>query len=131
MAIRTADAGKAAARIAAIQIALDDFLDDRPEKTILLLEAALILGEEPVKIVKEQPVQDGALWMSRAIDSCHSRSFSSRNRPPHTEPTLGPFPPERGHHKPTLFPSEYQQQLTAIRIRRQLLLSRGPVSLHR
>jgi hypothetical protein len=50
--IRTADAGEPAARIAAVQITFDDFLDDRPEETVLLLEAALILPQELVEVVE-------------------------------------------------------------------------------
>jgi hypothetical protein len=33
---------KAGARIAAVEIALDNLLDDRPEMTVLLLETALV-----------------------------------------------------------------------------------------
>jgi hypothetical protein len=42
MAVRTAEAGESAARVAAIQVALHDFLDDRPEEAVLPLEPALI-----------------------------------------------------------------------------------------
>jgi hypothetical protein len=42
VAVRTADSGKARARIAAVEVALDDFPDDRPEMTVLLLKAALV-----------------------------------------------------------------------------------------
>jgi len=67
--VRAADAGKAAARVAAIQVALDNLFDDGPEEAVLLLEAALILRKEPVKIMEEHAVEDGALRMSRTIDS--------------------------------------------------------------
>ena len=40
--VGTPDAGKAAHRIAAVEIALDNILDDRPEISILLLETILI-----------------------------------------------------------------------------------------
>jgi hypothetical protein len=43
---RTADAGEPAARVAAVQIALYDLLDDRTEEAVLLLEAALIISQE-------------------------------------------------------------------------------------
>jgi hypothetical protein len=37
MAARTADAGKPAARVAAIQVTLDDLLDNRAEEAVLLV----------------------------------------------------------------------------------------------
>jgi len=42
MAVGTEDAGKAAARIAAVQVALDHLLDYRSEEAILLLKANFI-----------------------------------------------------------------------------------------
>jgi hypothetical protein len=62
-------------------MAFGHFLDDRPEEAALLLEPALILREEPVEIVKKHPVENRAFWMTRTIDSGHSRSHESRNRP--------------------------------------------------
>jgi len=44
--VGTADAGKSVARVAAVQIALYDLLDDQPEKTVLPLETTLILGQK-------------------------------------------------------------------------------------
>jgi len=38
-ALRTADAGKPAARVTAIKIALDYILDDGPEEPVIFLEA--------------------------------------------------------------------------------------------
>lgn len=51
--VGTADAGKSAAWVAAVQIALDDLFDGRPEITVLPLEPALVLGQKLVKIMKE------------------------------------------------------------------------------
>ena len=51
-AIGTADARKSAAGIAAVEIALDHFLDDRPEESVFLLEAMLILHEKAVEVMK-------------------------------------------------------------------------------
>ena len=42
MAVRAADPGEARARVAAVEVALDDLLDDRPEIPVLLLETALV-----------------------------------------------------------------------------------------
>ena len=79
-AVRTADAGKPAARIAPVQIAIKDFFDDEPEEAILSLEPALVLGQESLEIIEQRLIEDGALRMSRTINSCHSRSFSSRKQ---------------------------------------------------
>ena len=56
MAVGTADAGEPAARVAAVEVALDDFLDDGPEEPVLLLEAALILVQETVEIMEQHSV---------------------------------------------------------------------------
>jgi len=71
--VRAADASKAAARIAAIQVALDHILDNGPQESVLLLEAALILRKESVKIIEEHAVEDGALRMSGTVNSWHSK----------------------------------------------------------
>jgi hypothetical protein len=70
---RTANAGKPAARITAVEVALDDFLDDGPEEAILLLETALIFGQELLKVMEQYPVEHGAFRMTGTIDSGHSR----------------------------------------------------------
>jgi len=79
--VRAADAGKAAARVAAIQVAFHHILDDRSEEAVLLLEAVFILRKEPVKIMEEHAVEDGALRMPRPVDSCHTKDRNSRNEP--------------------------------------------------
>ena len=76
--VGTADAGKPAAGIAAVKIALDDFLDDRPEEAALLLEAMLILREEALEVMKEHSVEDSPLRMPRTIHS-HDGRMASRN----------------------------------------------------
>ncbi len=73
MAVRTADAGEPTAGIATVQITLDDFFDDGPEETVLLLEAALILGQELVKIMEYHPVEYGVFRVTGTIDSVYSR----------------------------------------------------------
>jgi len=77
-AVRATDAGKAAARIAAVEIALDHLLDDRPEKTVLPLETTLILSQKPVEMMEQHPVEDRPLRMSVTIESRHSRRKASR-----------------------------------------------------
>jgi hypothetical protein len=88
---RTADAGKPTARVAAVDVALDDFFDDRTEEAILFLKTSLILRQETVELMKQHPVEDGPLGMSRTVNSCHSRSFSSGNGP---WPRIWPILPE-------------------------------------
>jgi len=75
------DPGKAAARIAAIEIALDDLLDDRPEKAVFPLEPALVFRDEPLEMVEKHPVENGPFRMTRAIDSRHIGNEVSRNAP--------------------------------------------------
>ena len=79
--VGTADAGKSVARVAAVQIALYDLLDDQPKKVILPLETSLILGHEPVEMMKKHPVKNGPLRMSGTIESRHSGRMASRNGP--------------------------------------------------
>jgi len=81
MAVRTADAGKPATRMAAVEVALDDLLDDGPEEAVLLLEAALIFCQEPVEVMEEHAVEDGALGMTGTIGSGHGGEKASRNGP--------------------------------------------------
>jgi hypothetical protein len=69
MALGTTDAGKAAARVAAIEISFNDFLDDRAEEAVLLLKAPLILGQETIEVMKKHTVENSPLGMPRTIDS--------------------------------------------------------------
>jgi hypothetical protein len=48
---------------------------------MLLLETALILGQEPVEVMKEHPVERRAFGMSRTVHSRHSGRMASRNGP--------------------------------------------------
>jgi hypothetical protein len=52
MAVRTADAGEPTAGVVSVEVALYDFFDDRAEETVLLLEAILILSQEPVEVME-------------------------------------------------------------------------------
>jgi hypothetical protein len=69
------DAGKAAHRIAAIQVLLDDILDYRTEIAMLLLETILIFLKELLEIIEEHPIKYSvknrfawdALFISQAI----------------------------------------------------------------
>ena len=65
--VGTADAGKSATGVTAVEIALDHLLDDGPEETILLLKAVLIFSQELVKVMEEDAVKDGALRISRPV----------------------------------------------------------------
>jgi len=81
VAIRAADPGEVGARIATVEIALDDLLDDRPEMTILLLKAALVDCQEPVEVMEQHPIEDRALRMTRTIDPLHIGATDSRSEP--------------------------------------------------
>jgi hypothetical protein len=53
----------------AVEVALHDLFDDRSEITVLPLETALILRNEALKMVEQDPVEDGSLRSARTIDS--------------------------------------------------------------
>ena len=67
--------------VGAVEVALYDFLDDRPEIPILLLEPALVLREEALKIMEQHPVEDRALQMAKVVDSRHSHKADSKSVP--------------------------------------------------
>jgi hypothetical protein len=48
---------------------------------VLLLETTLRLGKEPLEMMKQHPVEDGPLRMSRTVDSRHGKRMASRNGP--------------------------------------------------
>jgi len=75
-------------RIAAVKILLDDLLDDRTEIAVRLLEAALILRQEVIEVVEQNPVEDGPLRMTRTIGCRHGGRMASRNGPDRTKSTL-------------------------------------------
>ncbi|MEM2126552.1 MAG: hypothetical protein QXQ53_09175 [Candidatus Methanosuratincola sp.] len=79
--VGTPDVDELAAGIAAVKILLDHLLDDRPGKTVLPLEPALILGQEPVEMMEEYPIKDSPLRMPVTIDSRHGRRKASRTEP--------------------------------------------------
>ena len=78
--VGTADAGKPAAGIAAIEVALHHLLDDGPKEAVFFLKAALMLGKETVEIVKEHAIEDGAFGMARAVNSWHSNELLIKKR---------------------------------------------------
>jgi hypothetical protein len=51
------------------------------EIPVLLLEAVFILRKEPVKIMEEHTVENGALRMPRSVDSCHTKDRNPKNEP--------------------------------------------------
>jgi hypothetical protein len=81
MTVGAADAGEPAARIAAIEVSFNDFLDDGPEEAGLLLEAALVFCQETVEVMKQHSVEDGSLGMPRTIHARHGGRVASRNGP--------------------------------------------------
>jgi len=76
-----------------VEIALQDLLDDRPEKIALIRFApkdckactparnGLIFSQEPVEMMEEYPVEDGSLRMAWTIDSRHIGNPDSRSMP--------------------------------------------------
>jgi len=80
-AARAPDPSKSAARIAAVEIALDDIVDDRPEEAVFPFKTPLIFRDEPLEMMKKHPVENGAFRMARAVDSRHIGNEVSRNAP--------------------------------------------------
>jgi hypothetical protein len=80
-AARTPDPGKAALRIAAVEIALDDIFDDQPEISIVPLQPTLIFRDEPFEMIKKYAVENGAFRMTRTINSRHIGNEESRFAP--------------------------------------------------
>jgi hypothetical protein len=81
MTIRTVDPGKARAGVSAVEIAVDDLPDDRPEISVFPLEAPLVLDAEEVEVMEKHSVQDGALRMARTVDSRHIGNPLSKSVP--------------------------------------------------
>jgi len=84
-AARTPDPGEAGARVAAVEIALDDLLDHRPEMTALLLETAFVdeagqsmTGKDVASVIERLVAErggpdriqsdNGSEFISRAMD---------------------------------------------------------------
>jgi hypothetical protein len=67
--VRTANPGKPAAWVAAVEIALDHLFDDGSEEAVPLIETMLIFGQELVEVTKQHPKEDSLLGLARAVDS--------------------------------------------------------------
>jgi hypothetical protein len=80
-AVRTPDAGKPAHRIAAVEVFLNDILDDGTDIPVLLLEAILILSQKRLEIMKKHPVKHCEFRMTLSADPCHGRKDDSQNGP--------------------------------------------------
>jgi len=79
--VRTSDAGKPAAGVAAVEVALHHLLDNRPEEPVFLLKTALILRKESLEIMEQHPVEHSTFRMMLVIGPCHSRREDSECMP--------------------------------------------------
>ncbi len=70
---------KAAHLIAAVEILVNNILHHGMQEAVLPPNPALEFLEKLPKIMKNHPVEDGALRMSEKLDPCHSRSHRSKN----------------------------------------------------
>ena len=75
--VRTPDAGKPAAGVAAVEVLLYNILDDWPKEAVLPLETILIFPEESLEIVKKHSVKHRVFRMTPAVDPCHDEGVYS------------------------------------------------------
>ena len=80
-AVGTPDAGKPAHRIAAVQILVDNLLDDRPEIPVFLLKTFLIFSKKPLEIMKKHTIEHCMFRMTLTVNPCHGRDIDSRIKP--------------------------------------------------
>jgi hypothetical protein len=66
--VRASDSGKSAHWIAAVEILLDNILDDWTEISIFLLETILIFSEKLLEIVKKNTIKNSEFRMTLAVD---------------------------------------------------------------
>lgn len=79
--VRTPDASKTTHRVAAVQVLVHNFLDNRTKIAILLLKAALILQEVLLKIMENDSVENSPLRMRLTVNPCHGRDEDSKSGP--------------------------------------------------
>ena len=67
--------GKSVTRVDAVKIALYDLLDDRPKEAGLLLDAFIIVRQEAIEIMEQNPVEESC-QLSLAAKAGPNQSFS-------------------------------------------------------
>jgi hypothetical protein len=75
MTIRAFDAGEVFAEITTIEVFANDMRDDRPIKTILLLEEIIIALLELEKVMIEKLPQRGLLRFSPFVNTSNAAAF--------------------------------------------------------
>ena len=105
-AVRAADPGKAAAGVAAVEIALDHILNDRPEISIFPLKSTLVFRDEALEVMKKHSIEDRAFRMTRTVDSRHIDNEESRNAPGLENPESAESPEQKACRERTLRPAD-------------------------
>jgi len=93
-AIRTSDPHKPTLWIAAVQVLVYHFLNNRPQVTIVFFKSVLIFQKEWFIIMEEDAVKNCAFRMTLAIDPAHGRKDDSRNGPDCGKRPCSPGVPE-------------------------------------
>jgi hypothetical protein len=73
--------GKSTLRIAAVQVLLNDFLNNRKKIAVLSLKSIFILQEKTIEVMKKHSIENSTFRMTLMIDLCHGSRDDSRNRP--------------------------------------------------
>jgi hypothetical protein len=73
--------------------------------------------------MEEHPIEDGALRMTRPVDSCHGGRNDSKNRPERRKSSPRTSPPGRSQIEKDRPSRESKQELTIRKIYRQPSLS--------
>jgi hypothetical protein len=75
VAVGTADAGEPAARVAAVEVSFNDFLDDRPQEAVALLKTSLILQVNAFGLTLKQKLFIKFLTRQLSWDETHLNNF--------------------------------------------------------
>jgi hypothetical protein len=67
--------------LSAVELSLYDLFYDLSKVAELLLEAALVFGQELVEVIKQHPIEDSLLGLAREVDSRHIGKKEARIGP--------------------------------------------------
>jgi len=89
--VRAPDAGKPAHRIAAVEILLNNILDDGPEISVISHKPALVFSEKLLEVMKKHPIKNSEFRMTLTVNPCHDNRDDSKNGPGWTLADIHPL----------------------------------------